>query len=135
MGANDKAGCLKCYGRTTTYDGKPCPRCGGSGKVDLVDLLRKRYTEETVPPCRVCGAPLSVQRCGGGEPTIWACDGLSESGSGMVHKEGRSFADEHYTKSRFTQYRVGDSDVLAACDLIEELRKHQVATDAVEGGK
>ena len=103
--------------------------------VDLVDVLRERYTEETVPPCRVCGSPLSVQRCGGGEPTIWACDGIDENGSDkLVCKEGRSFADDHYTKSRFTQYRMGDSDVLAACDLIDELRKNQAATDAVEGG-
>lgn len=85
----------------------------------LVALLRQRYSPSTIPPCRVCGAELSIQSSGGGEPTIWACSGL-EQGEAVRYKAGRSAADAHYIKSRHEDLRRGgDENVMALIELYE----------------
>lgn len=82
---------------------------------DLIERLRARYTPEPVPPCRVCDGPLSIQRVGGGEPTVWACspnENDPDEPGHLRYKAGRSGADQHYSQSRFEQRRTGDPDVL-----------------------
>jgi hypothetical protein len=71
-----------------------------------------RYTPERVPPCRICGESLSMQAAGRG-PTIYACSGTYEDESGRTrYREGRSLVDEHYSNSRWEQYRHGDRLVM-----------------------
>lgn len=89
----------------------------------MVDLeaIKARYTPEPIPPCRVCGGELSIQRMGGGEPTVWGCDGHEDDPDRpgtWRFKADRRPADEHYSRSRWTQHRQGDPDVLA---LVAEL--------------
>ena len=84
---------------------------------ELIATLTERYTATPVPPCRVCGGPLSIARAGGGEATVWACHGLEDDPDNpdrVKRQPGRSAADEHYVQSRWTQYRTGDELVLEA---------------------
>lgn len=78
--------------------------------VALIQRVRARYTAEPVPPCRVCGAELSIQSMGGGHATVY----------GHATPEGVSLREwgDHYDASRWTQLRAGDSDVLALLALI-----------------
>lgn len=88
-------------------------------------VLRHNYTPETIPPCRVCGEPLSIASLGGG-PTVYACDGMEDDPNEPGHllwKPGRTPADEHYSQSRYIAYRDGDRRVLALIDELEESRK------------
>lgn len=93
-------------------------------ETDVLDVLRKRYAKPEIPPCCVCGAALSIQACGGGRPTVWACSGRVEDVDGKLRfADGRRPADEHYSRSRYEDYaRGGDADVLALCDEVERLR-------------
>lgn len=82
--------------------------------------LRRRYGPVEVPPCCVCGGRLGVQSIGGG-PTVWACDGFASAEererTGDRYAEGRSPADEHYSRSRWEDhYRGGDSRVIAVLE-------------------
>lgn len=92
---------------------------------ELVATLRERYAHQEVPPCRLCGGKLSVQAAGGGRATVWACGGYTERDLGngefeRVYAPGRSFVDQHYSDSRYEQYRHGDRDVLDLCDIVEK---------------
>ena len=86
--------------------------------------LRKRYTPPEIPKCKICGSELSIQRCGGGEPTVYACDGYEADpeNPGMVRRaSGRDIADKHYEESRYIDWKKGgDSDVVALLDELEE---------------
>ena len=73
---------------------------------DIVARLRERYTAEEMPPCPVCGEPLSIQSAGGGNATVYGCE------------RHRPFDMKHYERSRWTQYRPGDRDVLEAVDAL-----------------
>jgi hypothetical protein len=78
--------------------------------------LRARYTAEPVPPCRVCGRPLTPEKMGGGSPTEWAC-------GDFIRESKRTDADyQHYRDSRWTQYQHGDPDVLALLDRTAALK-------------
>jgi len=83
----------------------------------LPDLaaLRARYTPTPVPPCRVCGGPLSIARMGGGEATEYAC---SESRPTKVGEYDKWLVG-HYRRSHWTQLRPGDPDILALLDLLQ----------------
>lgn len=86
--------------------------------------LRKRYTPPEIPKCSICGGELSIQRCGGGgEPTVYACDGYEADpeNAGMVRRAaGRGIADKHYEESRYIDWKKGgDSDVVALLDELE----------------
>ena len=80
---------------------------------DILDRLRARYTETPVPPCNVCGGELTVQSLGGGAATVYAHSA----------PEGVALRDwfDHYERSRWTQTRSGDSEVIALLDLVESL--------------
>lgn len=101
--------------------------------------LRERYAAPEIPKCRVCGGVLTVQRAGGG-PTIWGCTGMIDDPTGernWIYAEGRSCADEHYERSRWSDYRQGgDADVIELIDALEaaererdELRAEQAEHD------
>lgn len=82
---------------------------------DLLDVLTERYKPTEVPPCRVCGAELSIGRMGGGEPTVWACSGQEDDPErpGYLRMvEGRTPADEHYGKSEFVDVRQGGDEAV-----------------------
>lgn len=91
---------------------------------DLTTYLAWHYRRTVVPPCSVCGEKLSLQSTGPDE-YVWACDGWEddpESPSERRWKSGRKIADEHYEKSRFTDYRCG-GDAL----VLELIRRTELA--------
>ncbi|WP_223862583.1 ead/Ea22-like family protein [Enterobacter ludwigii] len=63
------------------------------------------------------------EACGGGEPTVYACDGYEADpeNPGMVRRAaGRDIADKHYEESRYIGWKKGgDSDVVALLDELE----------------
>ena len=89
--------------------------------------LRKRYTPPEIPKCCICGAALSVQSCGGGEPTVYACDGYEPDPDNPGHVRraaGRSVADRHYDMSRYIDWlKGGDPEVIALLDELEAAEK------------
>ena len=88
---------------------------------EAAQALVNSYTPDPVPPCRVCGGKLSIQAIGGGRPTVYACSGSYEDENGAIRRsEGRSPADEHYSNSRWEQYRHGNRLVL---NILRELLK------------
>jgi hypothetical protein len=89
---------------------------------DLAEVLSHAYRSEPIPPCRVCGSKLSVQSAGGGNATVWGCSGWvpSADGTDLERAPGRSVADEHYSRSRWTQYQAGDDRVL---ELVRRMSK------------
>ncbi|MHA1081354.1 ead/Ea22-like family protein (plasmid) [Enterobacter ludwigii] len=98
--------------------------------------LRKRYTPPEIPKCSICGGELSIQRCGGGEPTVYACDGYEADpeNPGMVRRAaGRDIADKHYEESRYIDWKKGgDSDVVALLDELEAAEKRIAELEAVK---
>jgi len=82
--------------------------------------LRRRYTADPVPSCPVCGGELSIQSAGGGQATVYGCSAMP-------------FDMDHYQRSRYTQYRSGDSDVLALLAAMQA--KIDLETGAAEIGK
>ncbi|MEI2684255.1 hypothetical protein [Erwinia aphidicola] len=88
--------------------------------------LKERYAAPEIPKCRVCGGELTVQRAGGG-PTVWGCSGMVDDPTGernWIYAEGRSFADEHYERSRWSDYRQGgDADVIELIERLEAAEK------------
>ncbi|MCW2424706.1 hypothetical protein M2356_004421 [Citrobacter farmeri] len=79
-------------------------------------VLRERYSPVQVPECPVCGDEMSMQRISSGTHIVYACTGEGDDG---YFKTGRTFADEHYVKSRVTVVDVSDPDVLALLDELE----------------
>jgi hypothetical protein len=82
---------------------------------ELIETLTERYEPTEVPPCRVCGAELSIGSMGGGEPTRWACSGREEDPDrpGYLRwMKGRTPADDHYDKSQFVDRRQGGDELV-----------------------
>jgi len=78
---------------------------------ELVTILGANHARSEVPPCRVCGKPLTIQSCGGGRPTGWGCSGMEDDPEREGHSrmaEGRTLADEHYSRSTFEDCRHPD---------------------------
>ncbi|EAM3234912.1 protein Ead [Salmonella enterica] len=80
--------------------------------------LRERYSPKPVPKCHICGEEMTIQRMSASRIT-YGCTGEGNDG---YFKFGRTFADEHYEKSRVTVVDVSDPDVL---ELLDELDKKQ----------
>lgn len=108
---------------------------------EIIEDLRNRYGEPEIPKCSICGGELSVQRAGGGSATIWACSGMIDDPTGernWIYAEGRSMADDHYERSRWTDYRRGcDSEVIDLINAYQTLAAQTVSQryklpDAVE---
>lgn len=82
---------------------------------ELIASLAERYRPSEPPPCRVCGAALSIQAIGGGEPTVWACAGYEDDPERQKiarYKADRSPADEHYERSRWIDRRQGGDSLV-----------------------
>ncbi|HAE4739622.1 TPA_asm: ead/Ea22-like family protein, partial [Salmonella enterica subsp. houtenae serovar 41:z4,z23:-] len=77
--------------------------------------LRERYSPKPVPKCHICGEEMTIQRMSASRIT-YGCKGEGDDG---YFKFGRTFADEHYEKSRVTVVDVSDPDVLALLDELE----------------
>jgi len=81
------------------------------GEVNVSDL-RKRYGERVVPPCRICGAQLTLAEADF-RRAVYACPGGDWStGKWAPFVEGRTLADAHYSASRI-EIPNGDPDVIA----------------------
>jgi hypothetical protein len=80
-----------------------------------LEFIEDRYTSDPIPPCRVCGAELSIQRMGGGEATTWGHskpnDGVTTFGEWM----------DHYSQSKYIERKSGDSFVLKLLAAYKEL--------------
>lgn len=101
---------------------------------DELSQLAERYTPDEIPPCRVCGAPLTIGAMGGGAATKWACSAASVTGpypediaTDQQKRTYRRAQMDHYSASKWTEYRSGDGWVLA---LIAEVRKLRGQADS-----
>jgi hypothetical protein len=83
----------------------------GAATDEDIRVLRERYAPSVIPPCRLCGAELSLGSFGGGRPTVWACDGRDDDGN---YLPGRKIADRHYSESRYEDYRQGGDPLVLA---------------------
>ena len=77
---------------------------------ELIEALRERYTPKPLPPCRVCGSPLTLASMGGGKVPEYACSNATDA-------NGKTDL-EHYGQSKHTHYGTGDSHVIAALDAL-----------------
>ncbi|WP_275166320.1 ead/Ea22-like family protein [Citrobacter koseri] len=86
--------------------------------------LRERYSEKPAPKCHICGSVMTIQRASAGS-VVYGCDGrIDGDGEGYKFEAGRDFADDHYARSRVTEYGLGgDPDVLALLDELEAAEK------------
>ncbi|EAP8383227.1 ead/Ea22-like family protein [Salmonella enterica] len=89
--------------------------------------LRERYSPKPVPECHICGEEMTIQHMSASRIT-YGCTGEGDDG---YFKFGRTFADEHYEKSRVTVVDVSDPDVLALLDENLQLQREKDATEAV----
>lgn len=89
--------------------------------------LRERYSPKPVPKCHICGEEMTIQRISASRIT-YGCKGEGDDG---YFKFGRTFADEHYEKSRVTVVDVSDPDVLALLDENLQLQREKDAIEAV----
>ena len=83
---------------------------------ELLWELRRIYTPDPIPPCRVCGRPLSIASVGGGQATRYACSNMENDPDrpGYLRRIADwDPADDHYARSVHTDYKSGgDSRVL-----------------------
>ncbi|ENP8276791.1 ead/Ea22-like family protein [Salmonella enterica] len=89
--------------------------------------LRERYSPKPVPKCHICGEEMTIQQMSASRIT-YGCTGEGDDG---YFKFGRTFADEHYEKSRVTVVDVSDPDVLALLDENIQLQRGKDAIEAV----
>ncbi|EBP9228879.1 ead/Ea22-like family protein [Salmonella enterica] len=89
--------------------------------------LRERYSPKPVPECHICGEEMTIQHMSASRIT-YGCTGEGDDG---YFKFGRTFADEHYEKSRVTVVDVSDPDVLALLDENLQLQREKDAIEAV----
>ncbi|EGJ9280168.1 ead/Ea22-like family protein [Salmonella enterica] len=83
--------------------------------------LRERYSPRPVPKCHICGEEMTIQRISASRIT-YGCTGEGNDG---YFKFGRTFADEHYEKSRVTVVDVSDPDVLELLDELEHYKSRE----------
>ncbi|HAF7513410.1 TPA: ead/Ea22-like family protein [Salmonella enterica subsp. houtenae serovar 21:z4,z23:-] len=89
-------------------------------KIDY-QALRERYSPKPVPKCHICGEEMTIQRISASRIT-YGCTGEGNDG---YFKFGRTFADEHYEKSRVTVVDVSDPDVLELLDELEHYKSRE----------
>lgn len=88
--------------------------------------MRMRYSEKPAPKCHLCGAVMSIQAAGAGGVTYGCTGRIDKNGEGYKFAEGRHFADDHYVRSRVTDYgNGGDPDVLALLDELEAAERER----------
>ncbi|ELL8059337.1 ead/Ea22-like family protein [Salmonella enterica] len=89
-------------------------------KIDY-QALRERYSPKPVPECHICGKEMTIQHMSASRIT-YGCTGEGNDG---YFKFGRTFADEHYEKSRVTVVDVSDPDVLELLDELEHYKSRE----------
>lgn len=89
---------------------------------NLIAALERAYSATIVPPCRICGAPLAIATCGGGEPTKYRCSVMS----GAPHN-GVPMDWNHYEHSGWTDYRQGGDE-----HVIELIRRYRAAAERLD---
>ena len=100
-----------------------CPKCGTVYEVPAAPLapqeiadMRALYGPIEVPPCRICGGPMTIGSVGGG-PTVWRCNVLNVS-----REQGRRPTEAewaHYGDSEWRDHRCGgDSRVIRALNAL-----------------
>lgn len=87
---------------------------------DLIAMLRERFTGDPVPPCRVCGAELTIGSIGGNTSTKYACPNADTLKHEWGSPEQRE-AMEHYRASEFFHNKPGDTLVLQLLDRYQHL--------------
>lgn len=94
--------------------------------------LRERYSEKPAPTCHICGAVMTIQRASAGS-VIYGCTGrIDGDGEGYKFEAGRNFADDHYARSRVTEYSPGgDHEVLTLLDELEAAGKRIASNERV----
>lgn len=80
----------------------------------LIAGLQAWYGEVEPPPCRVCGAAMTVARSGPGG-TTWACGDMSKWPSPP------NYSTAHYEQSRWSSLRREDPFVVEAMERLKAL--------------
>lgn len=98
----------------------------------LLTRLRERYTDEVIPPCRICGAALEVA-CAGGGVIKYACssEDAKKSVFGPRSGLGPPEHEEHYRRSEYQVIARGDREVLALVAAYESLSRPGAAGQAL----
>jgi hypothetical protein len=101
---------------------------------ELLGDLTRRYSPTKIPPCHICGGPLSLMACGGGYPTEWYCDYQERGPDGTLRmKAGRTMLDEHFNLSHLIDCRPGgDAAVIAMVERFRGLTEPATATACEE---
>ena len=81
-----------------------------------IETLRERYTPDSIPPCRVCGAKLSIASAGGGNATKYVCSEVYRDGFGRIGTPEGNAKLDHRKASEFYHVRSGDSLVIRLID-------------------
>ncbi len=77
---------------------------------ELLAELRGAYAPDPIPPCRVCGRPLSIASVGGGQATVYACSIMEadpDKPGYLRRNQSWDPANDHYANSRHTDYKSG----------------------------
>lgn len=92
--------------------------------IELIEQLERDYSPQPIPPCRICGAPLSIGQIGGGEPTIYYCSAMADAPRNGLEKDW-----EHYGQSKLRDLsRRGDQRVI---QLTRRLRSLAAENDSL----
>ncbi|MCK0441083.1 hypothetical protein MUG78_16915 [Gordonia alkaliphila] len=91
---------------------------------EILDELVEQYTPIPVPPCRICGADLEIERLSSGQPTRYVCPVANRQSK----KAGINDlpALDHYMASQ--DWHTDDSD-LRVVALVAEVRALRAAAD------
>lgn len=91
--------------------------------VAVLRTIRRQYSEPILPPCQVCGEPMS-QHSNSGNETTYACSTID------VRKPDW---ESHFHQSRITHFGKRDSRIIQLLDDYEKLRdlvrNHQESLD------
>lgn len=100
----------------------------------IVAWVSERYEPTKIPPCRICGDDLGIERIGGGEPTVWRCSGMEDDPDRpgyLRRKKGRKPIDDHYSQSEFIDLRRGGDSIVM--ELLRRWREKARVTIVLNG--
>lgn len=87
-----------------------------------LSILRWRHAPVVIPPCRVCGAELTIGSMGGGQATKYSCSSPEASSIGDKTREERRDASDHYAASIVNVAYHGDPKIVRVIDELVALR-------------
>ena len=86
---------------------------GGPLNRHEVEVLVKCYGPQEIPPCRVCGAELTIGSMGGGEATTWHCSSDEATWLKPGVKDSWNGPEiTHYRESEWKQYNHENSVIM-----------------------